>query len=251
MPKKDCDLDKEDRLQSGRCVKKCMEGSTRHVVTERCRKNQTSKAKANKSKSKSVSPVPKKTVKRCPNGTRRNKAGVCVPNGKTVVPIKQPSPLPPSSSSESTTVPMRSSSSSSVKKPDSWGVVDMGWSNPDVYVPPATSRIPAIIHKPVDMKKKKRSPLGKIAVYERFNEMNKNKFRKASRQGKYDLFHEYQVNPRNTDSASYNVPGIDSDRLAYYNMLADKYKQRILEKPTDERMEMLNWFYALEHNRKK
>jgi hypothetical protein len=101
------------------------------------------------------------------------------------------------------------------------------------------------------MKKKKRSPLGKLKVYERFNKMNRDKFAKASPIGKRNLIDEYQVNPRNTDSGSYAVPGINPDMHSYYNMLADKYKKRVLEVPVEERQEMLNWYHGLEHNRHK
>jgi len=104
---------------------------------------------------------------------------------------------------------------------------------------------------PVTMKKKKRSPLGKLKVYERFNKMNRDKFAKASPTGKRNLIDEYQVNPRNTDSSSYAISGINPDMHSYYNMLADKYKKRVLEVPVEERQEMLNWYHNLEHNRHK
>ena len=273
MPKKDCDLDKEDQLKSGRCVKKCPDGSTRHETTERCRKNQTSsvKTKYNKSKfSKSSISTPQKKS-RCANGYRINKAGDCIPNGKPnariPVPIKQPS----SSSSEATTVPMvRTSSLSSssseattvpmvrtptpspVKKPDSWDIDDV-WDKPKS---PTRRRKPEIIYKPYNSatvitryKKKKRSPLSKLKVYERFNNTNKEKFRNASPTSKRKLLEDYQINPRNTESASYAVPGIDPNMYAYYNMLADKHKTLILKRPKESRMDILNYIYALEHDK--
>jgi len=281
MPKKDCDLDKEDRLKSGRCVKKCPDGSTRHETTERCRKNQTSsvKAKSNKSKSSksSISTPPKKP--RCANGYRRNKAGDCIPNGNqnaripVPIPVKQPTPIhppssslsetttvpmvrtPSSSSSETTTVPMvrtPSSSSPPAKKPDSWDV-NYEWDKPKA---PTRRRKPEIIYKPYNSatvitrhKKKKRSPLGKLKVYERFNNIYKEKFRNASPTGKRKLLEDYRVNPRNTESGSYAVPGIDPNMYAYYNMLADKNKTLILKRPKESRMDILNYIYALEHEK--
>jgi hypothetical protein len=278
MPKKDCDLDKEDRLKSGRCVKKCPDGSTRHETTERCRKNQTMdiKSRTSKSKSKSKSKSPPKKKSRCANGYRRNKAGDCIPNGKPIArvptPVKQPSPLL-ASSSETTTVPMNrtpspllaSSSETttvpmnrtpSIKKPDSWDIDDV-WDKPKL---PTRRRKPEIIYKPYNSasvitryKKKKRSPLGKLKVYERLNQINKEKFKNASPTGKRNLLEEYQVNPRNTESGSYAVPGIDPSMYAYYNMLADKHKTLILNRPKEARMDILKYIYALDHdhNREK
>ena len=152
-----------------------------------------------------------------------------------------------SSSSATTTVPMIRSPSLSPPtppKPDSWG-----WDKPypDEFYHSSTKSP----NRPVSMKKKKRSPLGKLKVYEQFNKMNKDKFAKASPTGKRNLLDEYQVNPRNTDSSSYAVPGINPNMYAYYNTLADKYKKRVLEVPEGERQEMLNWYHGLEHNRHK
>jgi hypothetical protein len=144
------------------------------------------------------------------------------------------------------------SSSSPVKKPDSWDV-SYEWDKPKA---PTRRRKPEIIYKPYNSatvitrhKKKKRSPLGKLKVYERFNNIYKEKFRNASPTGKRKLLEDFQVNPRNTESASYAVPGIDPNMYAYYNMLADKNKTLILKRPKESRMDILNYIYALEHEK--
>jgi hypothetical protein len=141
-------------------------------------------------------------------------------------------------------------------KPDSWEVKDM-WDDPNTFQTRRRKR-QVVYNKPTynqpsgvtRMKKKKRSPVGLLKVYERFGKINKEKFANASPSGKRHLLQEYQINPRNTESGSYAVSGIEPRMHSYYNMLADKHKNRILKLPTEKRMDLLNYIYELDHQRK-
>lgn len=238
MPK-DCPSGKE-RNDKGNCVKKCEEGSTRHKETQRCRKDKLLAKPAQPAQSKK---------KRCPNGSRRIK-GECVKNVPLPLPVRAPLPPPPTPSSSasktvpivssSTTVPMKPSSSSSLSSKDSW--------NADIW--PSHKVVPYKAHIKIAPKKTMRAPLGPYDIYKRFNKLNKEKFAKANPEEKRKMIEEYQVNPRNTDSSSYAVSGIEPSMYGYYNMLADKHKKAVLKQPVEKRMDFLNYIYALEHNRK-
>ena len=78
----------------------------------------------------------------------------------------------------------------------------------------------------------------------------KNKFRKASMREKVDMFKEYQINPRNTSSSSYAVPGISEKMLSYYNLMPDKWKKAVLRQPVNERDEFVKYINELEANAK-
>ena len=99
-------------------------------------------------------------------------------------------------------------------------------------------------------KKKKRAPLGKFKVYEKFNARNKTKFFNASNNGKREMLEKYKVNPRNTDSGSYAVDGIEPKMHSFYNMLPDRHKTIVLKRPLNERMKMVNFLYAEAHKGK-
>ena len=224
MPK-DCPAGKE-RNNKGNCVKKCEEGSTRHKETQRCRKVKLLVKQSKK--------------KKCPNGSRRIK-GECVKK----VPVPAPVIVSSSTSntvpivSSSTTVPMKPSYSSSLSplKKDSW----------EANIWPSHKVIPYKSMVKMAPKKTKRAPLGQYEIYKRFNKLNKDKFAKASLEGKRNMINTYQVNPRNTDSSSYAVSGIEPSMYGYYNMLADKHKMAILKEPVEKRMDALNYIYNLEH----
>jgi len=69
--------------------------------------------------------------------------------------------------------------------------------------------------------------------------------------GKREMLELYKVNPRNTDSGSYAVEGVEPDMHSFYNMLADKHKNLVLKRPINERMEMVNVLYAAAHKGKR
>ena len=78
----------------------------------------------------------------------------------------------------------------------------------------------------------------------------KNMFRDASPAGKRKIISEYKVNPRNTSSASYAVQGLDAKMRAYYNLMPDKWKTKVLAQPVDKRMDFVEYIQALETNKK-
>ena len=141
---------------------------------------------------------------------------------------------------------------------DEWDVEDL-WGHPKFnpnldpnYIPvPPPRRVRPSVSLVKTLKKKKRPPLTKFQVYQRFNKLNREKFALGSNTAKRDLIERHQVNPRNTDSSSYIVEGIEPNMLSYYNMLSDKNKNLILKRPIESRMDFLNYIYALEHNNKK
>jgi hypothetical protein len=140
---------------------------------------------------------------------------------------------------------------------DEWDVEDL-WGHPKFnpnldpnYIPvPPPRRVRPTVPVVKTLKKKKRSPLTKFQVYQRFNKLNRDKFALGSNTVKRELIERHQVNPRNTDSSSYVVEGIEPNMLSYYNMLSDKNKNLVLKRSVEDRMDFLNYIYALEHNNK-
>jgi hypothetical protein len=79
----------------------------------------------------------------------------------------------------------------------------------------------------------------------------KTRFRNASPGGKRQIIKEYQINPRNTDSLEYKVPGLDDKMRAYYNLMPDKWKEKVLKQPVDRRMDFVEYIIALQTKPKK
>ena len=92
---KQCSQDKERINNVGNCVKKCANGSVRHLITRRCRQQKQQKQQKQITKTNA-------TKKRCPNGSRRNKAGVCIPTHHS--PAPPPMHYSPSQSSSSSSL---------------------------------------------------------------------------------------------------------------------------------------------------
>jgi hypothetical protein len=79
----------------------------------------------------------------------------------------------------------------------------------------------------------------------------KNMFRDASPDGKRNIIKDYQINPRNTSSSSYAVEGLDTKMRAYYNVMPDKWKAKVLAQPIDRRMDFVEYIQALESKQPK
>jgi ribA/ribD-fused uncharacterized protein len=183
------------------------------------------------------------------------------PHASPVMPM--PRPATPHASPVMPTPRPATPHASPVKQasPDSWDEWDVEdlWDNPKfnpyldpTYIPaPPPRRVRPTVPVVKTLKKKKRLPLTKFEVYQRFNKMNKDKFALGSNATKRELLERHQVNPRNTDSSSYVVEGIEPNMLSYYNMLSDKNKNYVLKRQVEDRMKFLNFIYALEHNNKK